>query len=127
MPSVFLSCVLLSSHNYRPISLLSSISKIFEKYMHTRLTNFLRINKLWFSYQLGFHNGYSSNHALTNSTEMIRKALDEDKFTCGVFIDLQKAFDTAHHGILLSKLNHYGVRGASYPLMTRTFYVLLIL
>ena len=127
MPSVFLSCVLLSSHNYRPISLLSSISKIFEKYMHTRLTNFLRINKLWFSYQLGFNNGYSLNHALTNSTEMIRKALDEDKFACGVFIDLQKAFDTVHHDILLSKLNHYGVRGASYPLMTLTFYVLVIL
>ena len=45
---------------------------------------------------------------------MIRKALDEDKFACGVFIDLQKAFDTVDHGILLSKLNHYGVRGASY-------------
>ena len=45
---------------------------------------------------------------------MIGKALDEDKFACGVFIDLQKAFDTVDHGILLSKLNHYGVRGASY-------------
>ena len=117
----------LDCNNYRPISLLSNISKIFEKYMHTRLTNFLRINKLWFSYQLGFNNGYSLNHALTNSTEMIRKALDEDKFACGVFIDLQKAFDTVHHDILLSKLNHYGVRGASYPLMTLTFYVLVIL
>ena len=95
--------------------------------MHTRITNFPRINKLWFSYQLGFHNGYSSNHALTNSTEMIRKALDEGKFACGVFIDLQKAFDTAHHDILLSKLNHYGIKGASYPLMTLNFYVLVIL
>ena len=48
---------------------------------------------------------------------MIRKALDEDKFACGVFIDLQKAFDTVDHGILShygEKLNHYGVRGASY-------------
>ena len=45
---------------------------------------------------------------------MIRKALDEDKFACGVFIDLQKAFETVDHGIFLSKLNHYGVRGASY-------------
>ena len=47
---------------------------------------------------------------------MIRKALDEDKFACGVFIYLQKAFDTVDHSILLSKLNYYGVRGASYQL-----------
>ena len=45
---------------------------------------------------------------------MIRKALDEGKFSCGFFIDLQKTLDTVDHGILLSKLNPYGVRGASY-------------
>ena len=45
---------------------------------------------------------------------MIRQALDEDKFSCGVIIDLQKSFDTVDNGIPLAKLNHYGVRGASY-------------
>ena len=104
----------LDCNNYRPISLLSNISKIFEKCMHTRLTNFLHVNKLFFSHQFGFRNGYSTNHALTSLTEMIRKALDENKFVCGVFIDLQKAFDSVDHVILLSKLNHYGVKGASY-------------
>ena len=93
---------------------LSNINKIYEKCMHTRLTNFLRISKLFFSHQFSFHNGYSTNHALTSLTEMIRKALDEDKLACGVFNDLQKAFDTVHHGILLLKLNQYDVRGASY-------------
>ena len=82
--------------------------------MHTRLTNFLQVNKLFFSLQFGFRNGYSTNHALTILTEMIRRAIDEGKFACGVFIDLQKAFDTVDHGILLSKRNHYGVKGASY-------------
>ena len=47
-------------------------------------------------------------------TELIRKALDEDKFACGVFIDLQKAFDTVDHNILLSKLYHYGVKGTPH-------------
>ena len=105
----------LDCNNDRPVSLLSNISKIFEKFMHTRLTNFLLINKqtLVFS-SIWFRNGYSTNHALTSLTEMIRKAFDEGKFACGVFIDFQKAFDDVDHGILLSKLNHYVVRGASY-------------
>ena len=92
----------LDCNNYRPISLLSNISKIFEKSMHIRLVNFLRKNKLLFL--------YSVNHALNSFTELIRKALDEDKLACGVFIDLQKAFDTADHNILLSKLYYYGVK-----------------
>ena len=101
-------------NNYRPISLLSNIGKIYEKFMHTRLTNFLWRNKLLFSNQFGFRNGYSTKHALTSLTEMIRKVLDENKFAFGVFIDLQKTFVIADHDILLSELNHYGVRGASY-------------
>ena len=57
---------------------------------------------------------FNFNHALTSLTELIRKALDEDKFACGVFIDLQKAFDTVDHNILLSKLYHYGVKGTPH-------------
>ena len=72
------------------------------------LTNFLGINELLFSRQFGFRNGYSTNHALTSLTKMIRKTLDEDKLVCGVLIDLHKIFDTVDHDILLSKRNHYG-------------------
>ena len=101
-------------NNYRLISLLSNICETYRKCMHTCLTNFLRTNKLLFPHQFGFRNGYSTSHVLTSLTEMIRKALDEDKFACAVFIDLQKTFGTVDHGILLSKFNHYGVTGASY-------------
>ena len=82
--------------------------------MHTRLTKFLQVNKLFFSHQFGFRNGYSTNHALTSLIKTITKAFDDDKFACGVCIDLQRAFDTVDHGILLSKPDHQGVRGASY-------------
>ena len=75
----------LDCNNYRPISLLSNISKLFEKSMHIRLVNFFRKKKLLFCHQFGFRNGYSVNHALTNLIELIRKALDEDKFARGVF------------------------------------------
>ena len=50
-------------------------------------------------------------HALISLTETIRKNLDEGKFACGIFVDLQKTFDTVEHYILLTKLEHYGIRG----------------
>ena len=71
---------------------LSNISKIFEKFIYTRSTNFLKITKLFFPHYFGFRSGYSTNNALTSLTEMIRKALDEGSFACGVFIDFQNAF-----------------------------------
>ncbi len=54
---------------------------------------------------------YSTDHALISLTESIKSTLDKNKFGCGIFIDLQKAFDTVNHEILLSKLEHYGIRG----------------
>ena len=74
------------------------------------ITNFLSKNKVLFSYEVGFRNHYSTNHVLISLTEMIRNPLDNGNFACGVFIDLQEAFDTVNHDILLSKLNHYGIR-----------------
>ena len=85
--------------------------------MHIRLTSFLNKNKVLSSFQFGFRNKHSTNHALISLStwdQHIRSALDNDQFACGVFIDLQKAFDTAVHKILLSKMNHYGIKGIPY-------------
>ncbi|MCH2405870.1 MAG: reverse transcriptase family protein, partial [Nitrosopumilus sp.] len=97
--------------NYRPISLLSNFKKIFEKLMHKRLYDFLEKQNSIFVKQFGFRKKHSTTHALTDLTEHIRQALDDNKFAAGIFIDLQKAFDTVDHKILLKKLDHYGVRG----------------
>ena len=103
----------LETSNYRPISLLSNLNKILEKLMFTRTYSFLEKNHLLYKLQFGFRQKHSTNHALVDITETIREALDNGKFACGIFIDLQKAFDTVNHDILINKLNYYGIRGIS--------------
>jgi hypothetical protein len=97
--------------NYRPISLLSNLNKILEKMVHTRIYKFFEDYQCIYFLQFGFRKKHSTNHALIDITETIRQALDNKKFACGVFVDLQKAFDTVNHDILVDKLEHYGVRG----------------
>ena len=91
-------------HNYRPISLLSVISKIFEKLIYKRIYFYLDQKRLIYSKQFGFRANYSTNHAIISLTEHIRELLDKGEYVCGVFVDLEKAFDTVHHDILCDKI-----------------------
>ena len=97
--------------NYRPISILSVFTKVFEKVMYKHLINFVDKNNILYKYQFGFRRQHSTNHAVITLVEKITNALDKGKIVVGCFLDLKKAFDTVNHRILISKLRKYGIRG----------------
>ena len=92
--------LVLDCNNYRPISLLPNLSKIFEKLVHQKLTLFLEKNEQLYQFQFAFRSKHSTPYALISLTEKIHDALDKNLYTCRVFIDLSKAFDTINHNIV---------------------------
>ena len=102
--------------NYRPISLLSNLNRIFEKVMYKRFMEFIRDKNILYNSQYGFRRQCSTQHAILDIVNKIQENIDNKQFTCGVFIDLQKAFDTVAYTILLNKLQCYGFRIQRYNL-----------
>ena len=97
--------------NYRPVSILPVLSKIFEKLFYKRLVNYINSNTILNERQYGFREKSATAFALIDLMDDLTNAIDNREYTVGVFIDLKKAFDTLDHDILLRKLDHYGVRG----------------
>ena len=94
----------LKCSNYRPISLLSNIDNALKRLMYNRLYSSLEMNSVIYDLQFGFRRKYSTSRALIHLTDKIRQQLDSGNFACGIFVDLQKAFDTVDYDILIQKI-----------------------
>ena len=95
---------------YRPISTLSSFRKVFEKLIYNQPYNFLEKYSILYKYQFGFRKGHSTEQAILEIIDLLKKAMDKKLLTYGLFLDFLKAIDTINHDILLSKLYRYGKR-----------------
>lgn len=103
--------------NYRPISLLSNISKIFERVMCDRLISFFERHSVISGRQNGFRKGKSTIRAIYQALERVINSLNDRKLTIMMCMDLSKAFDSVNHDLLCRKLEMYGVRGTSLCLI----------
>ena len=97
--------------NYIPISVLPIFSKILEEIMNEQLIGFLDKYKIIYKHQYGFQKTKSTSSAMLDLISKVLQSFEESTFSCCIFLDVAKAFDTVYHEILLSKLYHYGIRG----------------
>ena len=103
--------------NYRPISLLPAISKIFERVIFNQMNAYFTLNNLFYDKQYGFRKYHSTELAALNVIDTIVNHMDNGNTPFAVYLDLSKAFDTLNHFILLDKPKFYGFRGTSISLI----------
>ena len=102
--------------NYRPISILPTISKIFERVIFNQVYEHFKSNNLLYSSQYGFRNNHSTELAAMELIDRIILDMDKGEIPINVYMDLSKAFDTLDHEILIHKLNFYGIHGLALDL-----------
>ena len=96
--------------NYRPVSVLSVVSKILERAVYTQLEDYLAKKRLLFDFQSGFRSNFSTDSCLTYLTDYIKTQTSKGLYTGMLMLDLQKAFDTVDHEILCKKLKAMGIK-----------------
>lgn len=104
--------------NYRPISVLPTLSKILEKILNTRLVSFLDKNNILSEGQFGFRSGKSTEEAVGQLVNHVVAKVDAKQKCIGVFLDLAKAFDTVSIPTLVAKLDHIGIRGEALSIFS---------
>ena len=104
--------------NYRPVSLLPSVSKVFERIIHNQLYQYFIDNKLFYQNQYGFRQNHSTEMAAMDLIDRIVCEMDNGNTPISIFLDLSKAFDTLDHGILREKLCYYGINGTALELLS---------
>ena len=97
--------------NYRPVSTLPVLGKIFEKLIYSRMYSYFLAKNVLYDKQFGFRKNHSTGHAINYSVNYVAQGIENKKHIIGIFIDLSKAFDTICHTKLLHKLENYGIRG----------------
>ena len=101
--------------NYRPVSILPTVSKLFERNMYSNIDQYM--NKFLSPYLCGFRKGYSTQNGLIDMLEKWRKALDKNKNAAALLTDLSKAFDCLNHELLIAKLKAYGFSKSALKLI----------
>ena len=102
--------------NYRPISILPSFSKVFEKIMFHQLHKYFKTKNLYYNHQYGFRELHSTELACLELVDRLLIDIDESDVPIYLFMDLSEAFDTLGHNILLAKLKYYGITGTALRL-----------
>ena len=105
----------LKKENYRPVSLLPHVSKVFERIIYKQIMSY--VTNLFSDYITGFRKSHGSQHCLVKMLENWKSALDKSESVSALFMDLSKAFDTINHDLLLAKLRAYGFSREALSLM----------